>query len=64
MASNPKITAAEMSRIIGVSVPTISNTIKAMTSRGLIVRKGGPKGKWVVVADYPTYGEQKVDFAN
>ena len=50
MADNPKITTKELSELIGVSVPTISNDIKSMTEKGFIAREGGPRGRWVVLS--------------
>jgi ATP-dependent DNA helicase RecG len=46
MSKDPKISAAKMSKEIGVSVPTIKNHLKILTDNGTIKRIGGTRGYW------------------
>ena len=49
IASNPEITAEELTNIISVSLSTIKRNIRQLKEKNLLERKGSDKnGEWII----------------
>lgn len=46
---NPKISAAGLSKIVGISKRKIEENLAKLKEQGLIIRAGGTRGHWQII---------------
>ena len=50
MIENPKIAVRKIASTLGIRPRTVEKQIAALKAKGILVRKGGTRGSWLVVS--------------